>query len=277
MILSARPRFSLKAALLRPSSHCLFCFFSSCSSSSSGLVLGLSGCTCSGKTTIASRLAKAFPNAQCLRQDDFYFPDDSPRHQWVPELNFVNYDLPSAVDMDAFRREIHSFSAAHTFPKNGKHPPAFSGEESYMEKSNAAAEAKTESDLIDVLQDVKVPILILDGITIFNDKPTSLLCDVRYFCPLDRDECLARRNKRAYDPPDVPGYFEQVVWPQYLVNLSGVERLHPMEKNEIRYLDGTLSVEERTKIIASEVVKTAGLKHGQIIKAENNEGHPQIS
>lgn len=41
------------------------------------------------------------------------------------------------------------------------------------------------------------------------------MCHHKLFFTLTREECWARRSIRTYDPPDVPGYFEQVVWPEY--------------------------------------------------------------
>lgn len=28
--------------------------------------------------------------------------------------------------------------------------------------------------------------------------------------------CNRRRDQRSYDPPDLPGYFEEIVWPVYV-------------------------------------------------------------
>ena len=189
-----------------------------------GLVLGLSGATCSGKTTLAAQLVQQhFPNARVLSQDDFYYPDDSPEHTRIPELDHVNWDRVDAVDMAAFRREIQTYLST-AFSGSGEEGP---------------------------------PLLILDGITIFNDVATAKLCDVKYFFTLDRNECLARRSRRSYDPPDVPGYFELTAWPQYLANLRELEQAGMIGEADgrIRFLDGALSLNERCKIIRDEVLR----------------------
>ena len=43
------------------------------------------------------------------------------------------------------------------------------------------------------------------------------------FVTLEEDECRRRRDQRTdYDPADLPGYFDQIVWPAYLSHLKGV-------------------------------------------------------
>ena len=58
-------------------------------------------------------------------------------------------------------------------------------------------------------------VLILDGITLLGHEGVRSACHLRYFLTLEKDECLKRRVDRAYDPPDPPGYFDKVVWPEY--------------------------------------------------------------
>jgi molybdopterin synthase catalytic subunit len=57
------------------------------------------------------------------------------------------------------------------------------------------------------------------------------------FITLDRDTCQKRRSTRVYDPPDEPGYFDQVVWPSYQ---SHLENALAMARDDARlaFLDG---------------------------------------
>ncbi len=60
------------------------------------------------------------------------------------------------------------------------------------------------------------PLLFVDGISLFSHAPTSALFHLRYFLTLGESECRRRRSLRTdYDPADVPGYFDRVVWPAY--------------------------------------------------------------
>ena len=75
---------------------------------------------------------------------------------------------------------------------------------------------------------------IVEGITIFNSKQVSDVCDLKIFLTLDHQTCSARRSKRVYDPPDPPGYFEKIVWPSYVDQLKQI-------KNDpnIYFIDGS--------------------------------------
>jgi uridine kinase len=42
-------------------------------------VFGISGCTCSGKTSVVQMLTDVFPKAVIFNQDNYYFPVDDKR------------------------------------------------------------------------------------------------------------------------------------------------------------------------------------------------------
>jgi len=65
-----------------------------------------------------------------------------------------------------------------------------------------------------------VPILILEGFTLFECEPIFDRCNVRFFLTLVEEECRARRTERTYDPPDIPGYFDAAIWPGYVNHYS---------------------------------------------------------
>ena len=72
---------------------------------------------------------------------------------------------------------------------------------------------------------------------------------------LDFETCLKRRDLRSYDPPDVPGYFEKIVYPHYVQNLESVKHLDG--DNKILYLDGANDIMTNFKMIVSEIIKKA--------------------
>lgn len=82
-------------------------------------------------------------------------------------------------------------------------------------------------DFLDVfvaIQDLEVG--IAEGITIFNHERTSKLFRQKFFLTLDHETCADRRSRRSYDPQDVPGYFEEVAWPEYEAILAEVRARH---------------------------------------------------
>jgi hypothetical protein len=87
-----------------------------------------------------------------------------------------------------------------------------------------------------------VHILIVEGFLIFNDKKIADLCHCKYFLTLTREQCWARRSVRTYEPPDVPGYFDHCVWPEYEKHRDEVFRQVP----NIILIDGT---QNRTSVL----------------------------
>ena len=67
------------------------------------------------------------------------------------------------------------------------------------------------------------------------------LFHLRIFLTLPKEVCLERRTARDYLPPDPLGYFEQIVWPMYLINLNSVRSIYCDDKASdcITFLDGT--------------------------------------
>lgn len=176
------------------------------------LIIGLSGATCAGKTTLAARLQADItqkrnqfsenPKIGCVKiihQDDFFYPDDSPNHTVVEELNHVNYDVITALDMDSMRRSIRS---------------VYNDDESLLVGSPCEDE-----------ENVTVNILIIDGFIIYEDPEIVRLCHLKFFLDLPYEKCFQRRTHRVYDPPDVQGYFELCVWPHFFEYQRKVKEL----------------------------------------------------
>jgi nicotinamide/nicotinate riboside kinase len=69
-------------------------------------LVALSGCTNGGKTTLAKQLLRDFPRSTYLTQDNFYFPRDEKHLIYIPELDSFNFDVISAIDMNALHEEL---------------------------------------------------------------------------------------------------------------------------------------------------------------------------
>lgn len=61
-------------------------------------VIGISGCTSSGKTTLTKLLLLYFDKSTSVSQDDFYFSRYSGQVEYLPELRTYNFDSPQAID-----------------------------------------------------------------------------------------------------------------------------------------------------------------------------------
>ncbi|XP_013110654.1 nicotinamide riboside kinase 1 [Stomoxys calcitrans] len=85
------------------------------------LVIGISGVTCGGKTTLAHNLRDYFlgqrnvplwntpysiNEVQLISQDDYFLPVDDLRHKWVEPLNAINFELITSLDMKQMLSDI---------------------------------------------------------------------------------------------------------------------------------------------------------------------------
>ncbi|CAK7300611.1 Nicotinamide riboside kinase 1 [Vulpes lagopus] len=167
-------------------------------------VIGISGVTNGGKTTLAKNLQKHLPNCSVISQDDFFKPES----EIAKDTNgFLQYDVLEALNMDEMMSTISCWM---------ENPSTDSG--------------STE----------EIPILIIEGFLLFNYKPLDTLWNRSYFLTIPYEECKRRRSKRVYKPPDASGYFDGHVWPMYLKHRQEMENI----TRDIVYLDGTKSEEE---------------------------------
>ncbi|XP_046416449.1 nicotinamide riboside kinase 1 isoform X1 [Neodiprion virginianus] len=173
------------------------------------LIVGISGVTCSGKTTLSKEINAKLTNSVVISQDDYFLPTDSPRHTFIPELNHINMDIISSLDMEKMHNDI--LQVIQDF-----------------ETGNGDGNCRTTRR-----------VLIVEGFLIFSYKPISDLTNLKYFITLDKDECWKRRELRTYLPPDVPGYYEKIVWPEYLKHKS--EIINDSSLSEVKFIDGSRS------------------------------------
>ncbi|XP_032522120.2 nicotinamide riboside kinase 2 [Danaus plexippus] len=165
------------------------------------IVIGISGVTCGGKTTLADKLKEALHPVYVFHQDRYFYSDDSPKHVRCEGLDHNNYDILSALDMDAMYRDVIG---------------TMRGAERAHSQGGRAAPGK-----------LHVPgkkFLVIEGFTVLNYTPLMDICDYRYYLVLEYGECFSRRALRLYEPPDVAGYFETCVWPEHLKYRAQIER-----------------------------------------------------
>lgn len=119
------------------------------------IVIGVSGVTCGGKTTLANRLKDALSPAYIFHQDKYFYPDDSPKHVKCHGLDHNNYDIISSLDMDAMYRDVLA---------------TIEGDRSFhahSEEREGAFQVKGKK------------FLVVEGFTVLNYKSIVELCDLR--------------------------------------------------------------------------------------------------
>lgn len=177
------------------------------------LIIGVTGVTCSGKSTLARSIfseinAKKvqFPehitigSVQLIKQDDYFYPKTSAEHTWIPEMNYINREILSALNMPKMCADVNDILGLTYQPYE-----------------------KDEKCVLNVL--------VIEGFLIFNCKDIRDMCQIKFDMRLTYDECFKRRQNREYNPPNPTGYFEKILWPFYLKHLDeykDIKDLHIM-------------------------------------------------
>ncbi|XP_069891865.1 nicotinamide riboside kinase 1 isoform X1 [Dipodomys merriami] len=190
-------------------------------------IVGISGVTNGGKTTLAKNLQKHLPNCSIISQDDFFKPESEIE---TDKNGFLQYDVLEALDMDKMMSAISCWmtGSAHS--------------------EGPTVQERAEENAI----------LIIEGFLIFNYKPFDTIWNRSYFLTVPYEECKRRRSTRVYDPPDVPGYFDGHVWPMYLKHRGEMEDI----TWEIVYLDGTKSEEDLFSQVYEDLMKELATQKG---------------
>jgi uridine kinase len=137
-------------------------------------LIGISGGTGSGKTTLAKRLAEHFGDSIALiRQDDYYRNrTDMPRVG-----DEVNYDHPDSFDMPLLLSHIAAL-------RSGERVEA----PIYEYKTHTRSE---KTRLVS-----PAPVVLVEGILLFESEELSELFDMKIFVDTDPDVRLLRRIRR---------------------------------------------------------------------------------
>lgn len=199
------------------------------------LVIGVSGVTCGGKTTLANALKHylqqnigqsglhdrmSIGRTCIIHQDEYFLEEDDPRHKLVAELGHNNWELPSALDGDRMMTDIWN---------------CLGGAENLFVSSDPPT---------------KLDILLIEGFVIFNEPEVLQLCHLKFHLHLPFEKCFERRRLRTYTPPDVIGYFERCVWPMYLLNFEEYK-----DNSDVVILNGELSPQRTCDFVIGSVRK----------------------
>lgn len=136
------------------------------------IVIGFTGGTGSGKTTLALRLNEVFKNnSVIIKQDSYYkdFPDKT-----FEERVQINYDHPDSFDMERFTDDVRRLKAGETIEC-----PVYNYAEYKRDKDTVTVEPKR--------------IIILEGLFLFENPALSDLIDIKVFVDTDADVRILRR------------------------------------------------------------------------------------
>jgi uridine kinase len=139
-------------------------------------IIGITGGTGSGKTTLVSKLATHFKKDELciISQDSYYKETDNLSEE---ERISLNFDHPNAIDFDLLYKQLQQLKNKETIAQ-----PIYS----FLKHNRTLETEKTSPKNI----------IIVEGILIFNDKRILDLFDLTVFVDADANERLTRRIKR---------------------------------------------------------------------------------
>ena len=139
------------------------------------MVIGIAGGTGSGKTTLAKNIAKHFgSNISMLRHDDYY-----KRHDDIPlaDRAKLNYDHPDAFDKELLHKHVDML-------KNGQ------------SVDSPIYDYKVHNRSDETRHVPATPVVVLEGILVFEDKELLEKLDMKIFVDTDADVRILRRITR---------------------------------------------------------------------------------
>lgn len=188
------------------------------------LLVGISGPSSSGKTTLSRLLRDIFPPNQLsiLHLDDFYLTDAE-----IPVKDGVqDWDCLESLNLP----QLHSTLAF--IKEHGRSPPDFVSKEDQNSVGSHGVEEAVISRLREKIRDLikqqgwNRKIAIVDGFLLFSNDMSEVrdLFDVKMFLRTSYVTAKKRREARSgyvtlegfWEDP--PGYVDQVVWPNYVAD-----------------------------------------------------------
>ncbi|KAG6101056.1 hypothetical protein E4U30_003144 [Claviceps sp. LM220 group G6] len=188
------------------------------------LIIAISGCSSSGKTTLARLLRDIFPNTFILHQDDFYKPEED-----IPSKDgFLDWDCAGAIDVPAMADALSYIRQHAEFPPTllSKEDQNSLGQSPIPESLITTLRSKV-NDLLPPSHPLRTKALrlcILDGFLLYAPSMAALQphLDLKFFLRTSYARAKARREARAGYVTlegfwtDPPGYVDKIVWPNYV-------------------------------------------------------------
>ena len=145
-------------------------------SSDQKTVIGITGGSGSGKSSLIRKIRERFSkNEVCIvSQDEYYIPRD---RQMKDAKGFENFDLPSALDLDAFHQDLLTLLAGKRVVR-----------EQYVYNNDQSAP--------EMITYLPAPVLILEGLFVLNHEKLRPLVNYTVFIHAKEDLKVIRRIKR---------------------------------------------------------------------------------
>ncbi|MDB5282710.1 MAG: uridine kinase [Bacteroidota bacterium] len=140
------------------------------------LIIGITGGSGSGKTTVVNRVLKYFPaGAVGVVHMDSYYKDNS--HLQPAQRALINFDHPDSVEFDLLYKHVLAL-------KNG---------EAIDEPTYDFIASNRKKETIHI---TPVPVIIVEGILLFTDSRLRDLFNIKVFVDAEADERVIRIIQR---------------------------------------------------------------------------------
>lgn len=225
------------------------------------LIIGLSGASSSGKTTIAELLRNIFPDTVVLHEDDFYLPDDQiPVNETIQDHD---WDCSGAIDFDSFTTVIYKLKHDIPFHMNNY---------VHVEEGNVSnkitVDVNLKNSVIALLQKKSKGLLsqrkiyLVDGFLMYHHKELLELMDIKLFFRADYLTLKSRRMSRKYTIDsgvwtDPPNYFELCVWPDFY-NYHKSIFVNGTDEESVKKTGGQLNERAKNLLGIEEFVNSKG-------------------
>ncbi|KAG0366950.1 ribosylnicotinamide kinase [Gamsiella multidivaricata] len=175
--------------------------------------------------TTARYLRSILPNSTIVHQDDFYKPEDQ-----LPidsRTGLANWDCPEAIDFETM------ISTLTHVKDHGQFPERFNSLEDKNPVGSITPSDPISDHILDGLREriisqipsydrTNVKFLILDGFILYVDNQLRNAIDIKFYLTAPYQVLKERRESRKGYATlegywvDPPGYFDNIVWPNYL-------------------------------------------------------------
>lgn len=194
------------------------------------LIIGITGGTGSGKTTVVNTIIDQFPEGEvAVIAQDAYYNDTS--HLTYEERVAINFDHPNSIDFELLTRHLKQLKKGNTVEK-----PVYS-----FVTHNRTGETITTKPK---------KVIIVEGILILTNPEIRSLFDIKIFVHADSDERLIRRLKR--DTEERGRDIEEVLT-RYQ---STLKPMHEQFVEPTKALADIIIPNNRYNTVAVDVVKT---------------------
>uniref|UniRef100_A0A7S4S5T4 Phosphoribulokinase/uridine kinase domain-containing protein n=1 Tax=Alexandrium monilatum TaxID=311494 RepID=A0A7S4S5T4_9DINO len=198
------------------------------------LLVGVGGPSCSGKSTLAGKIAERLGSPLQPVQLDWYFvPSRMPKDpRWGR-----NWETPEGVDFFRLGEDLHwlveSLRRVDRVPERLKlSPPCCHGGVDLVREGWAGLQLGIAEPMV----------VVAEGFLMFHNKAVGAMFDVAVWLEAERDVCSKRRHQREARDMDFElfsEWYREVVWSHFLThrdvqlkNVPGALRLDAGERPE---------------------------------------------